>query len=293
MPNIDKEKNKFIDCNNAIVNYKDGDVVIFDHVEGLSMSFPLKPKTTLLAFCCKGQIMLTINGKTLEFFPGDVLICPPNVKIEKSQRSKDLDGQAIALSDHIIQALLRDKMEIWNHVVYIDQFYKLTLSEECKHELDLYYMLLSSKLKDKSQTLSYLTLESLLRALLLDLCNILGEIKGRQIDNQKISQGKMLFNRFLSLISNSEVKRQPIATYAAELAISPKYLTMLCLKYSNKTASDWVVQYTMEDIRFYLKNSNLSIKEISARMGFSNMSHFGSYVRKYMGMSPSQFRHRK
>ena len=68
---------------------------------------------------------------------------------------------------------------------------------------------------------------------------------------------------------------------------------MLCLKYSGKTASEWVAQYTVEEIRFFLRSSHLSIKEISARMGFSNMSHFGSYVRKHLGVSPSEYRYNK
>jgi transcriptional regulator GlxA family with amidase domain len=50
------------------------------------------------------------------------------------------------------------------------------------------------------------------------------------------------------------------------------------------------VLYTVEDIRFYLKNTTLSIKEISAILGFANMSHFGSYVRKHLGVSPSVIR---
>ena len=282
----------YIDFSNTVVDYKDGDVVMFDHVDVLSKAYPLKPKTTLLAFCSQGQITLTVNGKTLEFVPGDVFVCPPNVKVEKSVRGENLDCKAIGLSDHIIQALLRDKMETWNHMVYINQVYKITLGESCEKDVDLYYMLLQSKLQSKRRIPSYNMLQSLLRALLLDLCAELEEVNGT-LDDQRPSQGKMLFNRFLSMISNNEVKRQPIADYADLLAITPKYLTMLCLKYSNKTASDWVIQYTCEDIRFYLRNSNLTIKEISAKLGFSNMSHFGSYVRKHMGMSPSEFRHRK
>jgi AraC-like DNA-binding protein len=282
----------YIDFSNTVVDYKDGDVVMFDHVDVLSRAYPLKPKPTLLAFCSQGQITLTVNGKTLELVPGDVFVCPPNVKVEKSVRGEKLDCKAIGLSDHIIQALLRDKMETWNHMVYINQVYKITLGESCKKDINLYYMLLQSKLQSKRRVPSYYTLQSLLRALLLDLCAELEEIHGTY-DDLRPSQGKMLFNRFLSMISNNEVKRQPIAVYADLLAITPKYLTLLCLKYSNKTASDWVVQYTCEDIRFYLRNSNLSIKEISAKLGFANMSHFGSYVRKHMGMSPSEFRHKK
>ena len=282
----------YVDFSNTVVDYQDGDVVMFDHVDVLSKAYPLKPKTTLLAFCSQGQITLTVNGKNLEFVPGDVFVCPPNVKVENSVRGADLDCKAIGLSDHIIQALLRDKMETWNHMVYINQVYKITLGESCEKDIDLYYMLLQSKLQSKRRVPSYNTLQSLLRALLLDLCAELEEVNGT-LDDLRPSQGKTLFNRFLSMISNNEVKRQPIATYAGLLAITPKYLTMLCLKYSNKTASDWVIQYTCEDIRFYLRNSNLSVKEISSKLGFANMSHFGSYVRKHMGMSPSEFRHRK
>ena len=52
-----------------------------------------------------------------------------------------------------------------------------------------------------------------------------------------------------------------------------------------------MAQYTVEEIRYYLKHTELSIKEISAHLGFSNMSHFGSYVRKHLGVSPSEFRY--
>ena len=292
MTNSSNDQLGYIDFSNTVVDYKDGDVMMFDHVDVLSRAYPLKSKPTLLAFCSQGQITLTVNGKTLEFVSGDVFVCPPNVKVEKCMRGEDFDCKTIGLSDHIIQALLRDKMETWNHMVYINQVYKITLGESCEKDINLYYMLLQSKLQSKRRVPSYYTLQSLLRALLLDLCAELEEIHGTY-DDLRPSQGKMLFNRFLSMISNNEVKRQPIAVYADLLAITPKYLTLLCLKYSNKTASDWVIQYTCEDIRFYLRNSNLSIKEISARLGFANMSHFGSYVRKHMGMSPSEFRHKK
>lgn len=280
------------DFSNTVVDYKEGDVVMFDHVEALSKAYPLKPKTTLIGFCSQGQITLTVNGKTLDFVPGDVFVCPPNVKVEHSVHGEDLDGKAICLSDNIIQALLRDRMEVWNQMVYINQVYKVSLGEACEKDINLYYQLLQSKIESKRRVPSYHTLQALLRALLLDLCVELEEVNGI-LDDQRPSQGKKLFNRFLTMISNAEVKRQPIAVYAGNLAITPKYLTMLCLKYSNKTASDWVIQYTCEDIRFFLRNSNLSIKEISSKLGFPNMSHFGSYVRKHMGMSPSDFRHRK
>lgn len=293
MPNTNKDPQKSIDFISTVVDYKDGDIILFDNVEMLSSAFPPKPKTTLLGICCQGKINLSVNGQDLAFSTGDVLLCPPNVKVGNSLRNKEFDCKAIVLSDDIIQGLIHDKMETWNRMVYINQMYKISLNESCRQELDLYYKLIRSKLLNKTYTTSFHTIQSLLRAMLLDLCVILEDLGGGDMVEDRPSQGKMLFNRFLSILSNNEVKRQPISVYASRLAITPKYLTMLCLKYSDKTASDWVIQYTVEDIRFYLRNSNLSIKEITAKMGFLNMSHFGSYVRKHMGLSPSAFRHKK
>lgn len=289
---IDNDQQDYIEFSNSVVDYSEGDVAIFDHLSEFSRVYPIKPKTILIALCYHGCMSLKFGGKEMDMTVGDVLVCPPNIKMEDFQYENNFQCKVICLSEHIIQSLLRDKVESWNHVVYIDRINKIRLSDGCMEEIDFYYALIRAKLQNKHRAPQYQIMQSLLRALLLELCFALEDAIGVQTD-QRLSQGKVLFNRFLSMISNNDVKRQPIAKYASELAITPKYLTMLCLKYSNKTASEWVIQYTTEDIRYYLKSSNLSIKEISAKLGFANMSHFGSYVRKHMHKSPSEFRHGK
>ena len=97
----------------------------------------------------------------------------------------------------------------------------------------------------------------------------------------------------LSEIYQHEIKHRTVDYYADRLHITPKYLTMLCTKYSGKSASEWITQYTKEDIRQALCHTTLSIKEVCARLGFSNVSFFGSYVRRNFGMSPSKLRGEK
>jgi AraC-like DNA-binding protein len=193
------------------------------------------------------------------------------------------------MSDHIIQNLLSGKFFVWSNAIYMSQLNVVSMSPDCKSEFMAYYNLIRLKIDNNRPKTSEI-LHAILRALLFELCNGIEETRHLIEDEKKQSQGRMLFNRFLRTLASSEIKRQPISLYASQLAITPKYLTMLCLKYSNKTASDWIVQYTLEDIRYYLRNSNFSIKEVSAKLGFANMSHFGSYVRKHLGASPSDFR---
>ena len=91
MSNHNNDQDGYFDFSNSVIGYNEGDVVIFDHVEVLSQAFPLKPKTTLLGICCKGKIQLIVNGKKMEFGPGDAFICPPNVKVEDSMRNREFE----------------------------------------------------------------------------------------------------------------------------------------------------------------------------------------------------------
>jgi len=237
-------------------------------------------------------VKIKSSGRKYEFSEGDMLICPPNVSFEDAHFNEDFECRVLCISDHIIQGVLRGKADGWHHAVYISQPNIIKISAVLLEEFNFYYSLIRSKLTKHGKVIPKEIIIALVKAFLLELYFILENT--RSIDRgQNLSQGKILFNKFITLLSSKAVKRQPITSYASQLAITPKYLTMLCLKYSNKTASEWVVQYTLEEIRFYLKSSNLSIKEISAKLGFANMSHFGSYVRKHLGMSPSEYRHGK
>ena len=44
------------------------------------------------------------------------------------------------------------------------------------------------------------------------------------------------------------------------------------------------------DAKSQLKSTNLSIQEISDSLNFANMSFFGKYFKRYVGMSPLDYR---
>lgn len=287
-----KDQRGYIEFRDLIFDQIGGNVEVLERVTDVARLYPLKPKDNLIILCSHGSMSLRLSGTTFEASTGDVLICPPNVKLSDAVFSENFECRIIRISDHLVQTLLRDKADVWHHAVYVNQLNILQMPETCKEEFGFYFSLISCKVNQVNSGAPCEMLLALLRAFLLEISSFL-ETEHDIVKEHKLSQGKVLFNRFLNILSNSDIKRQPITFYASQLAITPKYLTMLCQKYSDKTASEWVIQYTTEEIRFYLKSSDLSIKEISAKLGFSNMSHFGSYVRKHLGMSPSEFRYNK
>ena len=49
-------------------------------------------------------------------------------------------------------------------------------------------------------------------------------------------------------------------------------------------------EHAMEQIKYELKHSDMSIKEIADHFDFVNPSFFGKFVKQHLGMSPLQFR---
>lgn len=290
--NAPKDQIRYIELGSYSVDYNEGDILMLDSVKDISPLFPLDPKTILFAICNKGNLTIKVEDSEFSFEGGTVMLCPPKVRVITKEHSSDFDCKVLCISNHIVRGLLRDKVDVWQHSSNIRQLNIIKTTPHSHDELNFYFTIIRSKLKAAHPSAYHEVLLALLRAFLLELYFLLHANDSQHYEH-RLSQGKVLFNRFLALISSSEVKRQPISVYASQLAITPKYLTMLCLKYSDKTASEWVAQYTVEEIRFYLKSTELSIKEISARLGFSNMSHFGSYVRKHLKMSPSEYRYNK
>ena len=65
---------------------------------------------------------------------------------------------------------------------------------------------------------------------------------------------------------------------------------MPCKESSGETASELINRYVVKDIDFLLKQRGKSIKEICNELEFPNLSFFGRYVKKHLGLSPKQYR---
>lgn len=57
-----------------------------------------------------------------------------------------------------------------------------------------------------------------------------------------------------------------------------------------KNINDWINDLRIEEASIYLKETNLSIKEIYFEIGFNSKSAFNTAFKKRMGITPSQFR---
>lgn len=274
---------------NPLVDYYDGDIAIIDNISELTVVAPFYAKMNFIIICSKGRIQFNVNDTPLMLQERQILLSAPYVILDNYLFSPDFECKIVCLSDDIIHAMLGDKVNEWNLAVHNQRTNVIQLPEEDQAQFLSYYDLIKFKIEHRERRNSTIAIQAIIQAVIFDVMGLLEERPSDDLESAP-SHGKTLFNDFLKLLSARKVKHQPVDSYAGELNITPKYLTMLCTKYSGRPASDWIAQYTKEDIRYNLLHTDLSVKEIADRLGFPNISFFGSYVRRHFGVSPTQLR---
>ncbi len=104
------------------------------------------------------------------------------------------------------------------------------------------------------------------------------------------SRKEELAFRFLRLIIEEHAPNMELASYAAKLGVSAKYLTSLIRHMSGHSAREWIVYYTLLEIKSLLRESSLDLKTIAARANFPDQSSLARFFRRYTGITPLQYR---
>lgn len=86
---------------------------------------------------------------------------------------------------------------------------------------------------------------------------------------------------------HSDLCLQDISKY---VNVSPAYLSALFKKNTGANISDTITSARIDAACQYLKNSNLSLKEISEKCGYANQYYFSTSFKRKLGISPSAYR---
>ena len=304
-------------CNEDIqIGYSDNDIMVVDSIQKFTQVQTAHVEMNAVVICTSGKIQGQMNGSAIELCKNQVAVIPQHVIVTDVMVSPDFDLKAMFLTNRILQSFLREKMTVWNEMMYIHRLNIITLADEDLLFYTHFYDMLSlSVQKGRGNPFYTEVVQSLLRSAILGLCGAMKQIlpslqatasaphvPPESLQGQNAIHTAPAFNgrehftsnthfrRFLDLLHSGSLKHRTVEAYANELCISPKYLTVVCKKSSGRTANEWIREKVLEDIRYYLKQTDLSVKQICDRLGFPNASFFGKYVKEHFGMTPMRFR---
>lgn len=285
---IEKQKAKE---KNIIIDYSDDDIIIVDNIKSLKGQHTKRIPINIILLCTKGMMQADVKGNRIVLHKHEILIISPNTFLENTMSSDDFECKAMGLTNKIIHSFLRPHVNIWNKMMYLNKS-RVRKIEAHDAMISLKFYELIDMLKQmENKKYKNLIMQSLVKAGILGICGSLDKAIDEEESNNQ--QGDVIFRRFLDILGNSSVKRQKVEYYAERLFITPKYLSVVCKTCSGKTALQWIQEYVNDEVGYYLKQTDLSIKEISDKLGFPNASFFGRYVKQHFGASPKSIRAKK
>lgn len=269
-------------------SYYDSHIALIDNLQHLNEKQAVKIEAFMVVLCVKGKASLYINDKFHEVKANDLFICHPNIILESSMISIDFECKCILFSNEYIRQLSVMASGNWDIKLFLDKNPILPLQPD---EVELYlqyYNLLQAKTTKTSRKHQKELLDCLIHAFLYEFSEAIERFV--KLKPPTYNSAENLFKEFINILANSYPKNRMVSYYASRLYVTPKYLSSVCKGVSGQTASELINHYVVKDIQYLLKKSEKNIKEIANELDFPNLSFFGKYVRKHLGVSPKHYR---
>ena len=271
------------------LKYNDGEIYFADNITsipGLMKQF----KVNFIAYVMvtEGRLTVDMNNVTYHLEKNCSLFVDRKMVIENVKHTENFSCVICAMSTDMgfaffNKSLLQSIMHIMaNPVIKMEQT-----------EVDLmmkYYDLLVFKMVHQEMSLGRETVRDIIRCFAYDLLSNINRHLNQDNDDDMLRQSDRIYRRFMFLLADNTNVNRSVKSYADELCVSPKYLTSVCRKHSDCTASELIATAVISRIKQLLLYSDLSIKEVASEMGFDNLSFFGKYVKKHLGLSPNHYR---
>ena len=286
---MENDLDKLPDGKNSPGLYSDGQITLIESLLDVERGNVARLEHFVFILCLRGHAAISIDGRSYNLYPDNVLICHPNIVLGESMSSMDFEFRGVVLSKDYLQRLpLVSTDNMWDVMMFFEKAPVLSLTPDEVKDFCRYYDLIRPRLADTHLRYREELLSALLTALLYELSNIISRFA--DFRPQPFSAGSNVFRNFLSLLSSSYPKSRSVAYYADKLCLTPKYLSTVCKEVSGETASELINRYVVKDIEFLLKQRGKSVKEICNELEFPNLSFFGRYVKKHLGLSPKLYR---
>lgn len=103
-------------------------------------------------------------------------------------------------------------------------------------------------------------------------------------------QPQNLYNAFLSLLAEHHRVDHNVSFYAAQLAISTRYLSQITNFVSGQTPKQIIDNYLLKEAEQMLSSTTLTIQEISIALGFSSQVTFAKFFKSKRAIAPTTYR---
>lgn len=280
-------------CDPHLIDYVDENFIVLDNVDAtFPDSDPVKLNCFIIAFCMEGEASIHINNKSHALPTDHCAIILPNTVIRHLHHNEGCTFRIVAISSKFMKEASNNKKEIWDIGYYLYNNPVFPVNRNSSYKLYLYKELALNSISGKEHPYSKEVKKHIFSAI---FCELLGALHRTLPVQEEASifrndRSMYIFRKFMDKVNEDDGTHRTVAYYADKLCYSPKHLSTVIKKVSGRTPLAIINEHAMECIKYHLKHSDISIKEVAEHFDFVNPSFFGKFVKAHTGMSPMQYR---
>ncbi len=104
------------------------------------------------------------------------------------------------------------------------------------------------------------------------------------------SRKVVIYNDFMSLVASHYQQRHDASFYAEKLCVSMRYLSKITNDVVGIAPKQVIIDYIIQEAKVLLNTTNMSIQQISNKLGFSSQTVFSLCFKKNTMQTPNDYR---
>ena len=276
-----------------LVRYIDKDIAIVENLNSIidSKAETCKMNCFLTIFCLEGEIMINLNHRQFLLKSEHCAIILPGTIVQKAICNQQYKVRIIAFSNDFYSQTVKLDPNIWNIVQYIYNNPIIPISETESYKMYLFKELTIQLIDESPHPFSHLVKHHFFAS---TFCEMLAYLNEKVPEYEKMefnrSRSSAIFRQFMEEVSKDDGTHRSVSYYADRLCYTSKHLSTVIKLFSGKTPIRIINEHAIQKIKYYLKHSDMSIKQVADHFEFVNPSFFGKFVKAHTGMSPLQDR---
>ena len=278
--------------------YLENKMVLFDNIDerkpvvpeySESRRFPVKSEAFFLVYIVAGVLELDINLRQERIEAGQMLVMMPGSIFMPKPVGDDLRMFALIIEPEFTE-MIRKNLGVkyslvpryYHHVVHDLTAPMQVLAEEMFRNV-------KKELTAPPYASCAAVVQRYLEIWIMKNHAISNTDKGPEL-HKAMSRKEQILHDFLTLLEKHYTEERSISFYADRMCLTPKYLSTIIKEVSGKHGMQWIDEYVSLEAKALLRNSDLSVKQVSDQLNFPSQSMFGRFFKKMTGYSPKQYK---
>ena len=242
-----------------------------------------------IVFITQGEGMHFIDFKQFPFRKGSIIFISKE-QVQMFQKVEGMEAYILLFTEKFLE---RSQLE--SHLIQEISLFNYHLHQpviDLKERNYTLFLRLIEQLYEEYNAPDDFATEEIIQSSLKMLLLLAERVRKTRLADQVQPYYYEDFLKFQRLLRQYLFENRSVQFYAQKMAISTKKLNRITYEIVQQPAKSYISQSLVLEIKRYLINTNLSVKEIAYKIGFEAPTNLIKFFRNQESITPAEFRKR-